>query len=279
MDTKQSVVTVAVSEARARLREAQKELNWFLWSSELSYGFALTSQDLRLQDPECDINQALADVKSVAWYPNYKGAPKYRTKISTFKEQLLRNTTYMYRSVLISWYTYFEFFLEERVRPVVNHKKYWGPLTHSLNASCLTVSKYSIRPRTVVLADLIRLIRNQMVHARFEAIDDIEHDRVKQWRSDTISILRDDWHCTKPDAIVDAALEFVIKLAKKQKDSLRQGLPIELFYTLYGFSNIDKLSFEIEEALLPFGTLEAGRLTRSAQDVRRKDIIVMNGHS
>lgn len=89
-------VTVIASPARERLREAQKQLNWFLWSTELAYGFTLTSGDERLQDKECLVSESLADVQAQAWYPNHKGSRKYNAKVATFREQIGTNITFAF---------------------------------------------------------------------------------------------------------------------------------------------------------------------------------------
>lgn len=45
--TLEPMCNVAVSEHMGRLRGAQSRLNFFLWTSELAYGFVLSSDDQR----------------------------------------------------------------------------------------------------------------------------------------------------------------------------------------------------------------------------------------
>src|SRR5262245_16521897 len=136
MATRMGRVTVAVSEARAALRGAQESLNSYLWSSELAYGFVLTSTDQRLS-VDRPVSARLADVESLAWYPNHQGSLHYDPKVSRFKKHLSGNTLFVYRAVLLSWYAYFESYLEARVRAYIKKDQRWGPFTQSLSIDAL----------------------------------------------------------------------------------------------------------------------------------------------
>jgi hypothetical protein len=63
----------------------------------------------------------------------------------------------------------------------------------------------------------------------------------------------------------------VIGQAVKHVDDARKNrksLPIELFYMLFAFTNLDTLAFDIEEALVPHGSRPGGEITRKAAAVR-----------
>jgi hypothetical protein len=113
-----------------------------------------------------------------------------------------------------------------------------------------------------------------MAHKGFCSISTIDHPKVKTWERETIKILRSEWRVSDAEAIVEKALDFTIGLANRQRESSGKDLPLDQFYTLYSFSNLDKLAFEIEEALLPHVPTEHGRINRHRGDVRRHDLIV-----
>src|SRR5262245_27368008 len=176
---KEPTFTVAVSRARQALREKQNQLNWFLWSSELAYGAVLTSHDARLSDEKQRISTALSDVQAEAWYPNQKGTVHYDVPVARFLEQLRLNTSHIYPAVLLAWFSHFERFLEERVRAIRGGEGKWGPLTHSLAIAQLQMGRFRLRPRTVVLADLVRVLRNEVVHSGLTTVRSPDHKKIK----------------------------------------------------------------------------------------------------
>ncbi len=267
-------VSVAVSLAREKLRDAQRQLNWLLWSSELAYGVVLTTDDRRLTKHDDRVSVALASVEALAWYPNYKGGPHYDASVRSFREQLVRNTWVLYPPLLVAWFSHFEAYLEERVRPVRGADTPWGPLTRSLAIPDLQKAPVRVRARTVVLADLVREMRNEAVHSGLTTVEGTDHSRIVKWKKQTTLLLRDHWRSRKPEELVDAALDFFIGLAHRQRIDSARSLPLDYFYLLYALSNLDKLAFEIEEAMIPNGCIPPGRMRRWRVDVRRQDLII-----
>lgn len=117
VDQNNKRVTVAVSPEMAKLRDLQTGLNYFLYSTELSYGLVLTGSDSRLMNKKMPVSDALADVYSSAWYPSNQGRKKYTPEISSFLDQLGRNPRYVSRAVIVQWYSHFEEYLKTRVGP------------------------------------------------------------------------------------------------------------------------------------------------------------------
>jgi hypothetical protein len=271
---KKEQVVVAVSPSRERLRNAQRQLNWLLWSSELAYGVVLTTADARLVNQEERVSVALASVESLAWFPNYKGGPHYDASVRSFREQLARNSSILYPQLLVAWFSHFETYLEERVRPIRGGHASWGPLTRTLAMKELQTGLAQVRPRTVALADLVRELRNEAVHSGLTTVETADHARIVKWKEQTESILRDNWRSRTPGKLVDTALDFFIGLAQRQRLASARSLPLDHFYFLYVLSNLDKLAFEIEEALIPNGFIPPGRIRRWRNEVRRSDLIV-----
>jgi hypothetical protein len=76
---------------------------------------------------------------------------------------------------------------------------------------------------------------------------------------------------------VDQAIDTVVGTAgKQQAAALQEGRehPLELFYALLTFTNLDNLAFELQEALLPSNARPIGRIERQLQFIRRHDLIV-----
>jgi hypothetical protein len=270
-------VEVAVSPHMERLRTHQQQLNHFLWSTELSYGLVLVRGKPGFSNLAEHVSKALKDVESQAWYPSTQGRIKYDPRVSGFLDQVSRNTTEVYQAVLIRWYSYFEQYLEERVRPVFQPRSSWGPLTQLLGANQLTGAGARARPKTVVQADLCRHIRNRMVHDPRDTVDGASHPTVKLWRKRSISNLAP-LLPTKAADIVDRAIQNVIghALALQEAAKTKDGkdVPLAYFYMLFAFTNFDTMAFEIEESLIPAGQREKGRITRKSSGVRRRDLIV-----
>jgi hypothetical protein len=271
-------VTVAVSPAMEKLRGLQRELNYFLYSTELSYGLALTGNDARLADGTMLVSDALADVYASAWYPSNQGKIKYYATVASCLEQLGRNARHVSRAIMVQWYSHVEEYLETRVRPFRSPGQRWGPLTASLRCEPLLCVPVPLRISTVLRADFCREIRNLIVHGSPDLPESYSAPKVADWRRARIAELNDR-QCASGDAerLVMDALHYVLGQAINHKRATgREGRRenLEHFYTLFSFTNLDSLAFEIEEALLPTAPLPEGRVTREASKVRRTDLVV-----
>ncbi len=277
-------VIVAVSPEMAKLRSVQRELNHFLYSTELSYGLALTGEDARLANADALVSDVLADVYASAWYPSNQGEIHYKVNTAKFLEQLGRNVRYVSRAVIVQWVPYFEEYLERRVRHFLEPKQKWGPLTKSLSFGRLRQAPVPIRISSLLRADFCREIRHLVVHGSPDLPDSYDHPHVRLWRDKRINDLKNGpWidHASRTNAacrqLVMEALHYVHGQAINHKKATeREGRRenLEHFYTLFAFTNLDSLAVEIEEALLPQGGLPEGRIWRKAEAVRRSDLIV-----
>jgi hypothetical protein len=99
---------------------------------------------------------------------------------------------------------------------------------------------------------------------------------VERWRAD----LRVNPSARKwgdPIAAMNSACDSVFKHAAfemRKAEAAGKQLPIDFFFTLFTFANIDALAFEIEEALIPAPEKATGRIRRHPDAVRRIELLV-----
>ena len=104
-------ISIPVSRAMRRLRDAQTELNAMLWSTEICYGHVLGSGI----DAGGDVWSLFSHARSHAWFPNREGKAKYNKPIPAFLRDVRRNTKLLHRHILISFYSQFEAYLKDRL--------------------------------------------------------------------------------------------------------------------------------------------------------------------
>jgi hypothetical protein len=275
-----------------RLRESQAYLNYFLWTSEVAYGYTLESAARQFPDATILASEAFANVTTAAWYPTNQGSHKYRDTVGSFLDHVRQNTVHVYRAVILFFASAFESYLTERVAVLErvamlklsrrNHS--WGPYVKSLAIPELHSAHCPIQLRTVLCADICRQIRNCMVHPPFKIPTTLSDPEVNNWR---VYLFREaksaKWPEAHTDAKLNSALDWafsrVIGEAERQvaqAKTAKKDLPVELFYTLFNFTNLDNLGFQIEEALIPVGSqiLVKGRCDRKKDFVRRDDLII-----
>ncbi|MDP2857140.1 MAG: hypothetical protein Q8P50_04085 [Bacillota bacterium] len=266
---------MAVSEEMERLRDLQTQLNFFRNSTELTYGIVLSGRDARLDDPHALISDALADVYSAAWYPSNQGRKKYRARVGSFLEQVGRDLTFVSRAVIVLWYSYFEQYLEDRLRPLRIDVRSWGPYTQFLEWPFLRVSPTPLRVESVLRADLCRHVRNQIVHgSRLPGARD--DPGIVRWREARTAELKAQAGHTDPDRLSADAIEYVVGQAINHlKAAAREGRSenLEHFYMLFCFTNLDALAIDIESALIPEGAMPAGRISLKKSSARRPDLL------
>jgi len=265
-------IQVAVSKPMRRLRDAQTQLNAMLWSTEICYGHVLGSTF----HAGNDVWSLFPHARTQAWFPNAEGKLKYNKHISKFLTDVAENTKFLHRHVMINYYSQFEAYLADRL----GEKFSRGPFVRNFAADVRLTAQYSLQPQTILLADLSRLIRNQLVH-RSGAVPKFPNDNATQAMCATFEYANNPgerqkmadalqvWGIGFPD-IGKCFNRFVGGVAGKCKKSSKSGgsaLTHEFFYTLFTFTHFDNLAFEIEEALFDPHAATAS-LWRSPKRVR-----------
>jgi hypothetical protein len=153
----------------------------------------------------------------------------------------------------------------------------WGPYSLSLAKPLLNQAAVPVRLFSVLCADVCRRIRNDIVHAPSKPLPIFGGNALTNWVANSKSNAgRGNWPDKDPKKCVDDAFLRVMHTAlDSQNKAANNGksLPIEFFYTLYTFTNLDTLAFEIEEALLPLRQLPPGRVLRKEAIIGRRDLI------
>ena len=269
-------VNVSVSPAMVKLRTTQGVLNGFWQTSELAYGYLLSHSDTVFVDKGRPTIDVLGHIESQVWYPNSKGRMKLDRPIGDTLDAVRDNTVQVYRTTLSSYYSAFEAYLNERVTPITGHRDKWGPFVKWLGAPVLTHSEFPVRLETLLQADFCRHVRNEIVHSRLPVPTSLNDQAVSKWKQ-SLQDFASDAGWPEPTAEIDRAAQWVVGGAAQKVDAARrQGklLPIEYFYMLFTFTNLDSLAFEIEEALQPQNDRTGGFVSRAAKDVRRTDLII-----
>lgn len=277
-------VELAVSVARQTLREVQDQLNRFLWSTELCYGHFLFEPERTFGDLERLTSDALGHVATEAWYPSTHGFIKYNQNVKDMQRIVQENTVHIYRAVTVSFVAAFEQYLDVRMRELGLHReaRSWGPYCLSLTNAALIRGNSPLRLKTLLRADVCRVLRNSVAHpSEVLACQRLDSAALK-CRALLIKHLnekigRKAWPNCNADKEVDDALDFTIGHAEQEQlKALNSGknLPIELFYAIFTFTNLDALAFELEESTLGPGEIQNGRIFRRRGGVRRNDLIV-----
>jgi hypothetical protein len=189
------------------------------------------------------------------------------------------NTIHLYRATLLSFFSIFEAYLEEQLQFLKKHRGgSWGPFVRSLSDASLTKAEYPVQLRTVLCADTCREIRNRIVHKGFWVPSSPDDETVFKWKQELQKrACQAGWPKEEAEAEIQVATDMVIgNAAKYVEDAKELGktLPVELFYMLFTFTNLDSLAFEIEEARQPLGYRSKSKIRRRGDAIRRKDLII-----
>jgi|ERR1041385_4817705 hypothetical protein len=270
-------VLVAVAPAMSDLRATQQLLNRFLWSSELSYGYMLANAPKVFPDAQQSASEALGHIVSGAWYPNNQGRIKLPTTIGKVLQQVADNTIHIYRAVLVYFGSAFEDYLDKRIGSK-RETSSWGPYVKSLSLPELANANFPVSLKTLVRADICRNIRNRIVHPPFTIPTSFREQMVTDWQTKIIKQIKGTrWFNSECEKTVKEAFGQVIAQAVnlvKGEENAGKNTPIEYFYSLFNFTNLDTLAFEIEEALIGEGEILDGRVARKGSYVNRRDLIV-----
>lgn len=275
--TVEEQVDVLVSPEMFALREAQKMLNFFLWTTEIAYAVVSTSEDRRLSDMTASAVESLSSAHTEAWFPNSAGRIKYSGTVGDLVRQLTVNAKLLPAATFVFWHTKFESYLQARLGTLVGPVSNWGPYTASLSIRELRECEFPMRLRTVLRADLCRYVRNEIVHGR-EAPCSVVSPVVAKWKKSRIGDLHHHWLHVNYAREVNEAVEHVVgQVATHLRTTSSEGklLHPTFFFALFAFANYDALAFEIEEALLPTrpGEHDSATIRRQRRHVRRASLV------
>lgn len=268
-------VKVRVSAAMCRLRASQNALNGFWTGSDIAAGFLLADLRARPLPPQTRVRDVLGHIPTEAWHPNRQGRLKAEYTVETLIGTVAATGAHVYRATLVSFHSAFEQYLDERVLALRKGPR-WGPLVTALSHPALLRAEVPLRLETILCADLCRVVRNQIVHDAFSAPTSRDSGKVQGWPAMARgAAVQAGWPEAAVVRAVDQALARVIDRASAgvaEAAATGKTLPIELFYMLFTFANLDALACEIEEALLPAGAPGDGIVTRPAGTPRRADL-------
>jgi hypothetical protein len=276
--TVDSRVPVAVSGSMLQLRRMQGVLNGFWQTSELAYGFFLSQSSTFANDPDRPTVEVLGHIESQVWFPNNQGRIKREDKIGTTLKQIQENTIHAYRATLLSFYSSFEAYLDAEASGVRRPGNSWGPFVWSLSDNALRSAKCPLPLRVVLCADYCRLVRNKMTHQNLSVPIKLCDPEVISWKNKLAAqACKSGWPENEVSAAVDYAAHQVIGQAVNHVEEAKvhgKFLPIELFYMLFNFTNLDSLAFSIEEALQSEGSRTDSYVWRKESAVTRHDLVI-----
>lgn len=295
---------ICVSSAYADLRRAQHKLNRFVWSTSVSYGFTLASVELQGKS-NLFIDDVLAETETPAWHPpsidpsiaaqGESKAPsvKYRHLVRDFLSDVERNTHYVYLNAIVGFFTAFEVYLDSRCKGArFGNEKRWGPYYRSLSGESVywlageagRRHRQPVQLKTVLIADLVRLLRNKIAHAPDNVsaeLSSVQVDRMLEdlaktrWNQRLREANLDQWRLETENTIRRAIRSFEGAAQHKVARALeehRLELPIEYFYMLFASRALNSMSFELEEALIEDRSETDAVVLIDDNHVRRPDL-------
>ena len=270
-------VRVRVSAAMCRLRASQNALNRFWTGTDIAAGVLLAELRARPVAPGTPVRDLLGHVATEAWHLNRQGRLKAEYSVADLAEAVAATRAHVCRATLVSFHSAFEHYLDDRVLPLRVGVR-WGPLVTALSHPALRGAPVPLRLETILCADLCRIVRNQIIHDGFAAPASRHSGKVRGWPAMARgAAVGAGWPEPAVAAAIDRALDRVIDRAAAgvaAAETAGKVLPIEMFYMLFTFTNLDALAGEIEEALLPGHAPGDGTVTRLAEVSRRPDLWV-----
>jgi hypothetical protein len=252
-DAEDNRIHVAVSPAMGRFRKAQTQLNAMLWSTEICYGHLLAT----VKRSEQDVWSLFSHAPSQAWFPNKEGKIKCDKTTTKFLGDVKANMKRLHAFVLAGYYAHFEAYRVERLTKAEAAVPFLIHMARNKRLSgeiCPNVD-------TVLLADLSRLLRNRIAHRGpipMHADDAVVTKMCESFlsgggkndRKPSPEKALATWEA-EPTRIRTCFNGFVRSVAKRCHASSPKDhqLTHEYFYTLFTFTHLDNLAFEIEEAL------------------------------
>lgn len=265
-----------VSYSMKILRETQGELNRYWQASELAF----KSMFKRLEDggypEETQLHEVFGDVDSNLWVKNNRGKARVHFDVGKLLEVSDSLVAEIYMSTIVSFYSSFEFFLEDRVGSLRIGNR-WGPLITSLSHGDLLGARTPLRLRTILTADLFRHVRNKIIHGSYRSFPSVEALEAYGWMHLMAERAREPFSREVTSTICAEVINSVIEGAsRKAINSKKDGrvVPKEYFYMLFCFTALDDLAVEIEEALQPLNHSDGPSVGREESRIRRKDLVV-----
>lgn len=266
----QSTKDAREDEPFVEFTKTQTQLNFFFWSSELSY--ALVRQKLirkSLQGADAAVTEAFTGLAPIphAFVKNTKGKAKYQKKLSEFDEHLERNFEPLSRYVIFRFHTALEHYLTRRMRPFADaydasgepvpwkigksgrgsdllkdlQKTNYHKLQSKLEKICAL--RRPILEEAALRAQTYRLLRNSSVHSNVVEYYD------KHWPEEAFRK-----KIAKADIFTHAqktyiAREITEKIRKKCDE--RRDTPPLFFYALFMLTDYRNFAQSVEAALPP----------------------------
>ena len=259
-----------ISEQMCQLRAQQTSLNRFVWSSEIAYGHVLSGVGRPKFDHGSAVMETFAHVTPEAWFPNAQGSSKYQVRTEEFLDHVGANTSQVCRLVIGAMYTYFDEYLSARAGSGK------GSFLCRLSPRRMADAIVPLRLQTVLRADLIRHLRNCVMHDPSSIPDSLLHRSALDWKLKLVAHAQEGgWQCA-PHDVGEALKQVVGKVARRIGDASATGkqLSPDFFYMLFTFTNLDSLAFEVEEALIPAGAQLGTSAMHLDHLIRRRDLVL-----
>ena len=259
-----------ISQQMCRLRAQQTSLNRFVWSSEIAYGHVLSAVGRPKFDHGSKVMETFAHVTPEAWFPNAQGTSKYQVRTEEFLDHVGANTSQVCRLVIGAMYTYFDEYLSARAGSGK------GSFLCRLSPRRMADAIVPLRLPTVLRADLIRHLRNCVVHDPSSIPDSPSHPSAIDWQQKLVTHAREGGWQFAPQDVGGAMKQVVGKVAKRIAEASATGkqLSPDFFYMLFTFTNLDALAFEVEEALIPAGAQLETSAMHLDHLIRRRDLVI-----
>jgi hypothetical protein len=278
---KEGRARVSVSEAMLNYRRIHDTFNKFWMSTELSYCFVASSKDF--DDPDAPALDVLGHLDSWVWHENNQRRMRWEQTVKQFLAQIHANETHVYRATLLSMFSAFEAYLDQRVGPLRPKVRSWGPFLEKLSpvpAFRKGEGPCPLDPSVILRADICRQIRNKITHEGLKAPMSLEDSAVVAWKGSLLESLDSGgipWERADVTEAMHAAANDVVGQARNMVGFAHtKGIevPFEYFYMLDTFANLDSLALRVEQALQPPDAVPDFWVTANERKVLRKDLIV-----
>ena len=240
------------------LANAQTRLNCFLWDSD--FIFAVVSQTNLLgkwndQRP----GEAFRHLVCSALLPTNQGKVRCRDPIRTVRRRLEQHTHTLFPTVLFQFFTHFEGFVRERFGGIFEPGDRIREVGRPVNVWKAIQERYPRRSSTwlagleeytldlVLRVDVLKWIRNVYAHVGANGLRTFASETgVQQWET---SLPEDIRQRTDGGTLIQRVKDDTLGAAARGAGNAKRrnrNVEIELFYTLFTFTNIRNLAEEMD---------------------------------